>query len=69
MGKLNLLDGQNNLMAGQMPTQLTCYLSPCPLIGPIMVHCEICAKKSIGEASTRQRVKFIELHTPGRGTL
>ena len=28
MGKLNLLDGQNNLLGGQMPTQLICYLRP-----------------------------------------
>ena len=25
MGKFNLLGGQNNLLGGQMPTQLTCY--------------------------------------------
>ena len=25
MGRLNLLGGQNNLLGGQMPTQLTCY--------------------------------------------
>ena len=30
MGKFNLLGGQNNLLGGQMPTQLTCYL---PLYG------------------------------------
>ena len=29
MGKFNLLGGQNNLLGGQMPTQLTCYLPPC----------------------------------------
>ena len=28
MGMLNLLGGQNNLLGGQVPTQLTCYLSP-----------------------------------------
>ena len=28
MGRFNLLDGQNNLLGGQLPTQLTCYLPP-----------------------------------------
>ena len=28
MGKFNLLGGQRNLLGGQMPTQLTCYLPP-----------------------------------------
>ena len=28
MGRFNLLDGQNNLLGGQMPTQLTYYLPP-----------------------------------------
>ena len=29
MGKFNSLGGQSNLLGGQMPTQLTCYLPPC----------------------------------------
>ena len=29
MGRFNLLGRQNNLLGGQMPTQLTCYLPPC----------------------------------------
>ena len=29
MGRFNLLGGQSNLLDGQMPTQLTCYLPPC----------------------------------------
>ena len=29
MGRFNLLGGQSNLLGGQMPTQLTCYLPPC----------------------------------------
>ena len=29
MGRCNLLGGQSNLLGGQMPTQLTCYLPPC----------------------------------------
>ena len=29
MSRLNLLGGQINLLGGQMPTQLTCYLPPC----------------------------------------
>ena len=28
MGRFNLLGGQSNLLGGQMPTQLTCYLPP-----------------------------------------
>ena len=28
MGRFNLPGGQNNLLGGQMPTQLTCYLTP-----------------------------------------
>ena len=28
MGRLNLLGGQNDLLSGQMPTQLICYLPP-----------------------------------------
>ena len=32
MGIFNLLGGQNNLLVGQLPTQLTCYLSPCNTI-------------------------------------
>ena len=28
VGRFNLLGGQNNLLGGQMPTQLTCYLFP-----------------------------------------
>ena len=28
MDKFNLLGGQNNLLGGQMPTQLTCYYLP-----------------------------------------
>ena len=39
MGKLNLLGGQNNLLGGQMSTQLTCYLPPCPL--PLATHHEL----------------------------
>ena len=31
MGRLNLLGGQCNLLDGQMPTQLTCYLPPCEI--------------------------------------
>ena len=29
VGRFNLLGGQSNLLGGQMPTQLTCYLPPC----------------------------------------
>ena len=29
MGRFNLLGGQSDLLGGQMPTQLTCYLPPC----------------------------------------
>ena len=29
MDRLNLLGGQSNLLGGQMPAQLACYLSPC----------------------------------------
>ena len=29
MGRFNLLGGQNDLIGGQLPTQLTCYLPPC----------------------------------------
>ena len=29
MGRCNLLGGQSNSLAGQMPTQLTCYLPSC----------------------------------------
>ena len=29
IGRFNLLGGQSNLLGGQMPTQLTCYLPPC----------------------------------------
>ena len=29
MGRFNLLGGQSNLLGGQMPTQLICYLLPC----------------------------------------
>ena len=28
MGRFDLLGGQNNLLGGQIPTQLTCYLPP-----------------------------------------
>ena len=28
MDRLNLLGGQSNLLGGQMPTQLACYLLP-----------------------------------------
>ena len=28
MGRFNLLGGKSNLLGGQMPTQLTCYLPP-----------------------------------------
>ena len=28
-GRFNLLGGQNNILGGQMPSQLTCYLPPC----------------------------------------
>ena len=28
MGRFNLLGGQSNLIGGQIPTQLTCYLPP-----------------------------------------
>ena len=29
MGRFNLLGGQSNLLGGQIPIQLTCYLPPC----------------------------------------
>ena len=29
MGRFNLLGGLSNLLGGQMPTQLSCYLPPC----------------------------------------
>ena len=29
IGRFNLLSGQSNILGGQMPTQLTCYLPPC----------------------------------------
>ena len=31
MGRFNFLGGQNNLLDGQMSTQLTCYLHPCSI--------------------------------------
>ena len=41
MGRLNLLGGQINLLDGQMPTQLTCYLPPC--LGSLkMLHFRPC---------------------------
>ena len=39
MGRLNLLGGQSNLLGGQMPTQLNCYLPPW------MVPCILCSFK------------------------
>ena len=34
MGRFNLLGGQSNLLGGQMPTQLTCYLPPLVSLEP-----------------------------------
>ena len=31
MDRFDLMGGQSNLLGGQMPTQLTCYLPPPPL--------------------------------------
>ena len=60
MGRFNLLGGQNNLLGGQLPTQLTCYLPPCSGLYLFSSLLEIKKVCSISSALNAQFYLFIK---------